>query len=85
MLNQNARLALSALFTSPFFNRLTFWLGVEEKLGGTSSAGFFRKKFRGLSSNVIGSAGMTGKSSGDGKCVMPNVCHSTISVFSMFS
>ena len=31
---------------------------------------------------VIGSAGMTGKSSGDGKCVRPKVCHSTTSSLS---
>lgn len=31
---------------------------------------------------VIGSAGMTGKSSGDGKCVRPKVCHSTTSALS---
>jgi hypothetical protein len=28
----------------------------------------------------MGSAGMTGKSSGLGKCVIPNVCHRTTSV-----
>jgi hypothetical protein len=33
----------------------------------------------------MGSAGMTGKSSGAGKCVMPNVCQSTTSVFSRFA
>lgn len=43
------------------------------------------KKLRGRSSNVMGSAGMTGKSSGLGKCVMPNVCHRTTSVFSRFA
>jgi hypothetical protein len=31
----------------------------------------------------MGSAGMTGKSSGEGKCVMPKVCQSTMSVLSM--
>lgn len=30
----------------------------------------------------MGSAGMIGKSSGLGKCVSPNVCHRTTSVFS---
>lgn len=34
---------------------------------------------------VIGSAGMTGKSSGDGKCVSPNVCQSTTSSLSRFA
>ena len=43
------------------------------------------KKFLGLRRSVIGSAGMTGKSSGDGKCVIPKVCHKTISVFSILS
>ena len=41
------------------------------------------KKFRGRNSKVIGSAGMIGKSSGAGKCVSPNVCQSTMSVFAM--
>lgn len=36
----------------------------------------------GLKNNVIGSAGMMGKSSGAGKCVMPNVCQRTRSVLS---
>jgi hypothetical protein len=31
----------------------------------------------------MGSAGMTGKSSGAGKCVMPNVCQRTMSVLSI--
>ena len=31
----------------------------------------------------MGSAGMMGKSSGDGKCVMPKVCQRTMSVFSI--
>jgi hypothetical protein len=43
------------------------------------------KKLRGLSNSVIGSAGMIGKSSGDGKCVIPKVCHKTTSVLSRFS
>jgi hypothetical protein len=43
------------------------------------------KKLRGRSNSVIGSAGMIGKSSGDGKCVMPKVCHNTTSVLSRFS
>lgn len=55
-------------------------LGVMHKLGLTSSAGFLSKKFLGRSNNVMGSAGMTGKSSGEGKCVMPKVCQRTTSV-----
>jgi hypothetical protein len=47
--------------------------------------GFPAKKFLGLSSSVMGSAGMTGKSSGEGKCVTPKVCQSTMSVLSMLS
>lgn len=43
------------------------------------------KKFLGLNNNVIGSAGMTGKSSGDGKCVIPKVCQSTTSVLTMLA
>ena len=31
---------------------------------------------------VIGSAGITGKSSGEGKCVRPKVCHNTTSSLS---
>lgn len=58
---QTFTLALSRLsytFIPPSI--LAFWLGVLAKLGGTSSAGFLRKKFRGRSRRVIGSAGMTG-------------------------
>ena len=47
--------------------------------------GLFVKKFRGRSKTVIGSAGMMGKSSGDGKCTRPNVCHRTMSSLSMDS
>ena len=54
------RLVLSAEFTDGPLNILATWLGVEQKLGGTSKAGFFKKKFLGRSSKVIGSAGMTG-------------------------
>jgi len=42
-------------------------LGQLEKLGGISKHGFLSKKFLGLNSTLIGSAGMTGKSSGAGK------------------
>lgn len=35
-------------------------LGVLDHEGGTSSAGFFKKKFLGRNSTVMGSAGMTG-------------------------
>jgi hypothetical protein len=55
-------------------------LGTLEWLGGMSRHGFRVKKLRGLRSSVIGSAGMTGKSSGLGKCVIPKVCQSTTSV-----
>lgn len=41
------------------------------------------KKFLGLSNTVIGSAGMIGKSSGDGKWVRPKVCQRTMSVLSI--
>lgn len=47
--------------------------------------GLLAKKFLGRSSSVMGSTGMTGKSSGAGMCVTPKVCHSTTSVFSMDS
>lgn len=47
--------------------------------------GLLAKKFRGRRRSVIGSAGMTGKSSGAGICVTPNVCQRTTSVFSMDS
>lgn len=47
--------------------------------------GLLVKKFRGRSSSVIGSAGMTGKSSGAGMCVTPKVCQRTMSVLSMDS
>ena len=43
------------------------------------------KKLRGRSKSVMGSAGMTGKSSGAGKWVRPKVCQSTTSVLSMDS
>jgi hypothetical protein len=54
-------------------------LGTLEWLGAISRQGLRVKKLRGLRSSVIGSAGMTGKSSGLGKCVMPKVCHRTTS------
>lgn len=41
------------------------------------------KKFLGLSNTVMGSAGMIGKSSGDGKWVRPKVCQRTMSVLSI--
>lgn len=44
--------------TPPFFAATS--PGVRAKLGGTSSAGFLVKKFRGRRSSVIGSAGMIG-------------------------
>lgn len=47
--------------------------------------GLFRKKFRGLRSNVMGSTGMIGKSSGEGKCTTPKVCQRTISSLSTLS
>lgn len=45
--------------------------------------GLLLKKFRGRSRSVMGSAGITGKSSGEGMCVTPKVCHRTMSVLSM--
>src|SRR5688572_24348520 len=42
--------------------------------------GLFVKKFRGRRRSVIGSTGMTGKSSGEGMCVTPKVCQRTMSV-----
>ena len=48
-------------------------------------AGLQVKKWRGRRRSVMGSAGMMGKSSGEGKCVMPKVCQSTISVLVMDS
>jgi hypothetical protein len=39
----------------------------------------------GFTYTVIGSAGITGKSSGEGKCVSPKVCHSTTSSLSRFA
>jgi hypothetical protein len=68
----------------PFFPASTS-PGVLAKLGITSSAGFLTKKFLGRSRSVIGSAGMTGKSSGLGKWTMPKVCQRTMSVLAMFS
>lgn len=62
---------------------MPFPLGALEYEGGMSSAGFLRKKFLGLSSTVMGSAGMIGKSSGAGKCVKPNVCQRTTSLLAM--
>jgi len=58
------------------------WLGVLQKLGGTSKTGLLVKKLRGRNNSVIGSTGMTGKSSGAGMWVTPKVCHSTTSVLS---
>jgi hypothetical protein len=75
---------LSPLLEHPPFPIATS-LGVLAWLGGTSRQGFLTKKFLGLNNTVIGSAGMTGKSSGDGKCVMPNVCQRTTSSFTRFS
>jgi len=82
---QTRTLAASPFLNSPIPMNLAFWLGVLAWLGGTSNAGFFVKKFLGLNDSVIGSAGMTGKSSGDGKCVIPKVCQRTISVLSIDS
>ncbi len=46
---------------------------------GTSSVGLRSKKPCGLSTNPQLSTGMTGQSSGRGKCVTPKVCHMTTS------
>ncbi|KAJ0109372.1 Copper amine oxidase 1 [Diaporthe amygdali] len=54
-------------------------------LGGTSRAGFLVKKPSGFSITLILSDGITGKSSGLGLCVSPNVCQSTMSVSSTLS
>lgn len=50
-----------------------------------SMQGFLSKKFLGLRSSEIGSAGIIGKSSGVGKCVTPKVCQRTMSVLAIFS
>lgn len=80
---QTLKLPSSPFSTPPFFPAT--WLGVRALLGGTSNAGFLLKKCRGRSKSDMGSAGMTGKSSGAGKCVMPKVCQRTTSVLSMES
>ncbi|MDB5910648.1 MAG: hypothetical protein JWP34_4762 [Massilia sp.] len=71
-------LTRSAASSAPFPPAST-WLGVLAYEGGTSMTGLDVKKFLGRSSSVMGSAGMTGKSSGAGMCVTPKVCQSTMS------
>lgn len=75
-------LALSVVSKPVLFAAIS--LGVTEYDGGTSITGLLVKKFRGLKRSVMPSAGMMGKSSGEGKCVMPNVCHRTMSVLATF-
>jgi hypothetical protein len=70
-------LKLSAAFNTPWFPAAT-WLGVLAYEGGTSMTGLLVKKLRGRNNSVMGSAGMTGKSSGAGKCDKPQLCQSTI-------
>src|SRR5690242_14451818 len=48
-------------------------------VAGTSRVGLRSKKPDGLSVKPHVSTGMTGQSSGRGKCVAPNVCQSTMS------
>ena len=48
-------------------------------LGGMSMPGFCVKKPQGLNTNPTVSTGMTGKSSGRGRCVTPYECQSTTS------
>src|SRR5215467_58799 len=50
--------------------------------GGTSSAGFLSKKPTGLSAKPMYETGMTGQSSGRTTWCVPNVYHTTRSVFS---
>lgn len=57
------------------------WAGKRGMDGGKIK----RTQERGRTHTVIGSAGMTGKSSGEGKCVRPKVCHSTTSSLSRFA
>ena len=52
--------------------------------GATSSAGLQSKKPTGISVKPVYSTGITGQSSGRGTWVTPNVCHTTMSVFSVF-
>jgi hypothetical protein len=71
-------------YTLPLSRPSTSCPGNEQALGLMSSPGFLSKKLFGLKIKLTASVGINGKSSALGKCVNPNVCQSTTSVFSMF-